>query len=313
MKSLAKKVRRFILRVLLLTFFPLALPAHAVGRGLFRRPTPPPEGDWSAAHERMLGRAMTAQFLTGKIVWGGAQMNEYINRLGRSLVLASGSSQVFTFRIIYSAEVNARSFPGGYIVLNTGMIKSVRDEAGLAAVLAHEIAHVNARHYRYSVNQSAFNNMLADIPLSIDVMPMGTSSGCGARKVSPATRARCSRAAEFEADELAVKYLARAGYDPHAASRMFQQLETSVEKSGARSLATPSSHPRIEDRRLKAEKVANDFASGQPRLENTSDFESAREEVRRYDEIYAASMVMEAPGQPRRSPRLQRRPAPVTP
>ncbi|HZP02885.1 MAG TPA: M48 family metalloprotease [Terriglobia bacterium] len=305
MKSVVRKIRRFALWVLLLTFFPLAVPAHALDRGLSHRPAPPPKADWSAAHERMLGRAMAAQFLTGKIVWGGAQMNEYINRLGQSLVLASGSSQVFTFRVIYSAEVNARSFPGGYIILNTGMINSVRDEAELAAVLAHEIAHVNARHYRYSVNPSAFNNMLADIPLSIDVMPMGTSSGCGARRVSSATRVRCSRAAEFEADELAVEYLARAGYDPHAASRMFQQLE----KSGARSLATSGSHPPLEDRRLKAEKVANDLASGQPQLQNTSDFESARAEVRRYDEIYAATMDVEAPGQPPRAPKLQRRPA----
>lgn len=149
----------------------------------------------SFAGEMNGGLFQVTRLMAGSIPWGGARVNEYISRLGGNLARASGTAQALKFQVLYSPEVNAWALPGGTILVNSGVITAAEDEAELAAVLAHEIAHVNAGHARRRA--------------------IGLVAGPGARLKDRVER---------EADRLAAEYLSRSGYDPEAAQRMLDRL-----------------------------------------------------------------------------------------
>jgi beta-barrel assembly-enhancing protease len=180
-------------------------------------------------------------------------LSEYVNRVGQNLARNSDAKVPFTFRVIDSEELNAFALPGGYVFVYTGLIKLASEEDEFAGALAHEIAHVAARHMTCRASEERIARTAGIIP-SIVLGPLG---GAIARQAAgaaiPMTFRSFSRHDEAEADYLGVQYMYAAGYDPTGAVSIFEKLE-SLQKTKpgavARVLAT---HPMSADRINKTE------------------------------------------------------------
>jgi len=253
--------------------------------------------------ERDMGRAAALDILHRSLPWQGKQLNDYIDRLGKRLVNASGTRQLFRFQVLYSPQVNAQSILGGYIFLNTGAITAARDEAELAAILGHEIGHFNVGHHKCRAKESLAYRLSRAIGLASGSRLASLRGKSGSRF----TQARLRREAEEEADRLAVIYLAKAGYDPRAAARMFGHLEELEAKAGTNPDGRLASHPSPRERRLQAERIAASLTTSQPVIEDTPEFEAARAEVLRYDTVYEAVTGESLSRPPRQPPKLVRR------
>jgi predicted Zn-dependent protease len=148
----------------------------------------------------------------------------------------------FTIRIVESDEVNAFALPGGFLFVNTGLILAADQEAELAGVLAHETAHVAARHGAETASkEQAFN--LASIPLIF----VGGVAGAGARQAAglaiPLSFLKFTRSQEAEADYLGAQYMYKAGYDPSAMLSFFEKLQARKGKAETMS-SLFTDHPR---------------------------------------------------------------------
>src|SRR5580693_4509253 len=153
---------------------------------------------------------------------------EYVNRLGQNLVRNSDAKVPFTIKVLDSEEVNAFALPGGFFFVNSGLILKADTEAELAGVMAHEIAHVAARHGTRQATRGQVAQ-LATIPLIF----MGGWAGYGVRQAAsvllPVGFLQFSRAFESEADMLGLQYMYKTGYDPEAFVDFFEKIE-SLEK-----------------------------------------------------------------------------------
>src|SRR5690349_1074243 len=152
---------------------------------------------------------------------------EYINRLGQNLVRNSDAKIPFTFRVVEDDVPNAFALPGGFVFVNTGLIKLASEESELAGAMAHEIAHVAARH----MTCQATKGQIAGIAGGVGSIFLGGGlGGYAARQAvgmgSQVGFLKLSRGAEQEADYLGVQYMYAAGYDPSGAISIFEKLES---------------------------------------------------------------------------------------
>ena len=185
---------------------------------------------YSIEKEIQLGRQLAEEVeRTAKIV-DDPVISEYVNRIGQNLVNNSDAKVPFTIKVIDSEEVNAFALPGGYFYVNTGLIALAEDEAELAGVMAHEIAHVAARHG----TRSATRAQLAQFA-SIPLLFIGGWAGYGIQQAAnfaiPMTMLKFSRSFEKDADFLGVQYLYKAGYDPTAMVQFFERLKAMQKKN----------------------------------------------------------------------------------
>ena len=260
------------------------------------------------------GRTMLHQALTAGMPWADKSLNEYVNRLGQNLARSSGSQQVFSFYVLYNPEVNAVSFPGGYIVINSGAISLAESEAELASVLSHEIAHENSCDWRTAPGKRNLLELICMLPMVILGEPAGivaeAGSGWGVRVV----RARFSRAVEQRADRLAAQYMVRAGYDPHAAAQFIERFHADQERGGGETGGLLATHPRSTERRKKLEKIILHLPPPAFALHDKAEFLRMRQAVREYDEMYSRLVGVRVPGHNAPPPVLSRRtPSPAAP
>jgi len=257
-----------------------------------------------------VGKAMLQQSLAAGMPWGDESLNEYVNRLGQNLARSSGSQQVFSFYLIYNHEVNARSFPGGYIVIYSGVISLAESEAELASVLSHEIAHENACDWGPVPTKDNLIELLSLVPGMVFWGPAGLAIVAGSGWAGRLLRARVSRSAEQRADRLAAQYLVRAGYDPRAAVQFFQRLQAQQERLGGEPGGLLATHPQASERRKKLEKIVPSLPPPEFALHDEAEFLRMRQAVRNYDEMYARLVGVPWPGQDVPPPKLSRRPPP---
>jgi predicted Zn-dependent protease len=239
------------------------------GRGL---------GDWySTETEIKMGKQyammveQTARMVQDPVI------NEYVNRIGQNLVRNSDAKVPFTIKVIDSDEINAFALPGGFFYVNSGLILAADEEAELAGVMAHEIAHVAARHQMQQMTRMQYARM-ATIPL-IFVGSWGVyeAASLAINLALPVTFLKFSRDFESEADYLGVQYMYKAGYDPQAFISFFEKIEAKDKKKPGTLAKAFASHPPTPDRIAKTQEEIKKILPTQPQyVVNTSEFDSIK-------------------------------------
>ena len=216
--------------------------------------------------ETRLGAQVAAQVEKQDKVLADPGLQNYVRSVATPLfALAQRSRPEIQFRLTVldkPGEANAFAAPGGYLYVYSGLLLVAHDEAELAGVLAHEIGHVVARH---SANQLAAQyglELLADMAVgeqAPEIARMASNLG------QAGMMARFSRADESQADRLAVRYLAAAGYDPNGLVSLFQVLVTQESGRPTAMQQFLASHPETQDRirRLQAEVAKSGVQSGE--------------------------------------------------
>ncbi|MFN0121215.1 MAG: M48 family metallopeptidase [Blastocatellia bacterium] len=200
---------------------------------------------------------------------------EYINRVGQNLVLHSDAKVPFTIKVLDTDEINAFALPGGFFYVNKGLILAADNEAEVAGVMCHEIAHVAARH---GVEQASKGQLVnwGSLPL----MFLGGWGGFAARQVAglaiPMGFLKFSRGAEEEADKLGVQYLWASGYDPSAMGTFFEKLLAKEKKKPGTMARLFSTHPVVTDRIDRVNMLVARFPDRNEYTVNTSDFTTAK-------------------------------------
>ena len=209
------------------------------GRGL---------GNWySTDTEIREGKGVSMEIEKSVKFINDPMVTEYVNRIGQNIVKNSDSKVPFTIKVIDSDEINAMALPGGFFYVNSGLILAADNEAEMAGVMAHEIAHVAAHHAmreQTRLNYAQFGT----IPLIF----IGGGLGYGLYEASglavPITFLQFSRDFERQADFLGVQYMYRAGYDPQAFAAFFEKIQN-LEKTKPGLVAKAfSDHPQTPDR-----------------------------------------------------------------
>lgn len=203
----------------------------------------------------------------------------YIDSLGQRLVKsAEPCSQKFTFKIVDNEEVNAFAIPGGYCYVQIGLIRLARNEAELASVMAHEIAHVTARHGAKDVSRSKAYETGGQFAAQATGVAEKSAmlSDLAVKMVKSGALLQHSKEDEFEADALAVKTLAKAGLDPDSLAGFFQQMDPSAKRGDTPLYATLlSTHPPTGERIAAARKLAKSAGSG-PWSKDSPDFQEVK-------------------------------------
>jgi len=197
--------------------------------------------------EIAMGRQLAAEIERQVKLIDDPTINEYVNRVGQNLVRNSDAKVPFTIKVVESDEINAFALPGGFFYVNSGLILAADDESELAGVMAHEIAHVAARHGTEQASKAELINF-ASIPLIF----MGGVGGFALRQAAgfliPMQFLQFSRKDESEADYFGLQYLYKTGYDPGAAVSFFEKLQAKESAKPGSISKMFSTHPPTGER-----------------------------------------------------------------
>jgi len=231
--------------------------------------------------EVRLGRQLAAEVDKEAKFVDDPIITEYVNRVGQNIVLHSDAKVPFTIKVIDSDEVNAFALPGGFFYVNKGLILAADNEAELAGVMAHEIAHVCARHaMENEAKLRAMNiGMLAGILLGGPILSNVLYNGGGF--FEGMALLKFTRAAEAEADRLGVQYMWAAGYDPNAMATMFEKLEAKNKKKPGTISKMFMDHPAPADRRAAAIALAARFPEREEYVISSSEFNRVKNRLLR--------------------------------
>jgi beta-barrel assembly-enhancing protease len=201
---------------------------------------------------------------------------EYVNRVGQNLVRNSDAKVPFTIKVLDTEEVNAFALPGGFFFVNSGLMLKAESEAELAGVMAHEIAHVAARHGTKQATRGELANYLS-LPLIFMGGWAGYAIRQGAGLAIPMGFLTFSRAFEREADFLGLQYLYKSGYDPTAFVDFFEKIQSLEKKKPGSISKVFSSHPMSEDRIKAAQQNIQTVLTPKPEyVVTTSEFNDVK-------------------------------------
>jgi beta-barrel assembly-enhancing protease len=234
-------------------------------------------GNWYSIEKQVqMGKQFAAQVESSVKLINDPVVTEYVNRIGQNLVRNSDAKVPFTIKVIDSDQVNAFALPGGFFYVNSGLLLAADNEAELAGVMAHEIAHVAACHAAREQTRGQLVN-LASIPLIFVGGGIGYAVQSAAGLALPVTFLRFSRGFEAEADYLGLQYMYKSGYDPQSFIAFFEKLKAQEKKKPGFLAKAFDTHPQTPDRIGKSQaEIAHLLPPRQEYIEDTSEFEDVK-------------------------------------
>ena len=235
-------------------------------------------GNWYSVEGQInMGRQYAEQIDSSSKLIKDPVITEYVNRVGQNLVRNSDSRVPFTIKVVDADVINAFALPGGFFYVNTGLILAADNEAELAGVMAHEIAHVAACHIARE-NTRGTLAQLATIPL---IMMGGGLGGLAVQEAAglaiPVTFLKFSRGFEAEADYLGVEYMYKSGYDPQAFTAFFEKIQAQEKKKPGTFSKAFETHPPTPDRIEKSQEEIEKLLPAKPTYKvDTSEFQEVK-------------------------------------
>jgi predicted Zn-dependent protease len=244
----------------------------------------------SYAKERAIGLNVLRKIRATAPVIEDPEISAWIRSLGNRLsACASGANNPFYFLVLKDSAVNAFATLGGVVVVNTGLILQTDSEDELAAVIAHEIAHVSQRHIARMLENSRYNMLGTGVAILAGILASSKNAEAGQAIITGAVAMQAhkdltfSRVAEAEADRVGLRILATAGFNPAAMPVFLKKLE--AEFSDARGAANEylRSHPlavtRVSDARSAVAKYAR-FKQKIKQKNSNQTYQYMREKIR---------------------------------
>jgi predicted Zn-dependent protease len=252
---------------------------------------------YSLNRQIAMGRQVARQVLDSARLVKDPVIAAYINKVGQNIARNSDARVPYTFRVIDSGVVNAFSLPGGYVFIYSGLILRANNEAELAAVMGHEIAHVAACHGAKQASKGDLAQ-LAMIPLSV-MLPYGWA-GYGiyqaVNAAIPLAFLKFSREDEQQADYLGLEYMYKAGYDPNAFVTFFEKIEAQELHQPNSPSTLFSDHPGTNSRIAAVQKEISTILPPRPEyLVDTSRFDSVKHRLELYESGRAVRLPQSGP------------------
>lgn len=225
----------------------------------------------SIEEEWQLGNQLAREVESQVRLNNDPQVNAYVRQMGQRIVSNTSFANLpWNFHVVDDPAINAFAIPGGHVYVNTGLIQNADNASELAGVMAHEISHVLARHSTEQISRQYGLSILASLVLGQNP---GQLAQIAASIVGSGALARFSREAEREADELGIKAMYEAGYDPNGMATMFEELLEHRQGSPGRVEQFFSTHPltedRIRDARNRAQQLSGrNVAADEPEFQN---------------------------------------------
>ncbi|MDR3750698.1 MAG: M48 family metallopeptidase [Terracidiphilus sp.] len=241
-------------------------------------------GNWySVDTEIKLGKTYADQIEKSTKLINDSVVLEYVNRIGQNIVKNSDCKVPFTIKIIDSDEINAMALPGGFFYVNSGLLLNADEEAELAGVMAHEIAHVCAHHIAREMTRSNYAQ-LGTIPLIFIGGWTGYEIYEAASIGVPVAFLKFSREFEAQADYLGVQYMYRSGYDPQAFISFFEKIQALEKRKPGMVAKAFSDHPQTPDRILHSqEEIARILPARDEYTVTTSEFDDVKARLARIE------------------------------
>ncbi len=234
-------------------------------------------GNWYSVEGQVARGRVYAQQIESQIkLVNDPVITEYVNRIGQNLVRNSDAQVPFTIKVIDSDVVNAMALPGGFFYVNSGLILAADEEAEMAGVMAHEIAHVAACHYGREMTRMNLLQ-LASLPAIFMGGALGYGIYEGMGLGIPLTFLHFSRGFESEADYLGIEYMYRAGYDPSAFVSFFEKIQAMEKKKPGTLSKAFDTHPQTPDRIEKSQdEIRKILPAKQQYVVTTSEFDEVK-------------------------------------
>jgi predicted Zn-dependent protease len=224
------------------------------------------------AREMTIGRQASRRFERRAKLVKNAAVQEYLDRIAQSIAQNSDCQVPVSIKIVDSNDINAFSFPGGFLYINRGLILGVDEEAELAAVIAHEIAHVVARDGMKDSSYLGTGTSANRVVIPGSVGNSGTELG---GYLVPMKLAASPR--ETDADSRGIQYMQKAGYDPTALLRFLQKMEPKDDTDVNRVFAMFQTHPPTAERlRLARERIGTDTPTNHPDADTAAEFQKIK-------------------------------------
>ena len=253
---------------------------------------------YSLEKEIALGKQLAQEVERSSKLIDDPVVNEFVNRVGQNLVRNSDARVPFTIKVIEDDTVNAFALPGGFFYVNSGLVLRAQEEDELAGVMAHEIAHVAARHGTKSATKGEIVN-LAMIP-AIIFLPGGWAGyGIyeGLNFAIPIGFLKFSRDMEREADFLGLQYMYKAGYDPNAYVTFFERIQADERRHPGSVPKVFSTHPPTPERIENVQKeIARILPARNEYIVTTSEFDQVKARLRSI--VFAKKLQDNGPGKP---------------
>lgn len=220
-------------------------------------------GKTSVEEEVRIGRQIAGDLLGAAPLVKDDTLQRYVNTVGRWVAQQSNRKDlVWHFGVIESEDINAFAAPGGYVFLTKGLYKRLHNEAELAGVLAHEIAHVSKKHHLELLKKSA---MIGAVAQGVTKEFKGGDQavqnliGNGAEMLARGL----DKDAEFEADRIGAVFAARAGYDPWGLPTVLQDM-AAINTNDNRLALLYKTHPTAADRVARLGEAVGDHFDNLP-------------------------------------------------